>query len=201
MTIFSDAAGFKYMGDCQWGTLNINYPSQSYLEAHPTSSVSAELTSLGTTAGLAFRDVAAQSDFDQRVGSANPLHFLWFGINGDINDRYSFGIGNWLVGNYGSNIGLLGIYNDSGSTNTIPASSFSAINRLYYLGSSVNSVTGVNQAAFGFPSGTISPVYWVGASDGQYLSLFTYQRNFAGNAARTSFFYSGQLADINTGFS
>lgn len=203
MTIFSDAAGFKYFGDCQWGTFNINYPTQYYLEALPTANIdtaspgiSAALTNLCTQSGLAFRNVASQSDFNTRSEGNLSLHFLWFGANGDIDDRYAFALQNWTSATNGAT----GVYNDLGSTNTVNASLLSATNRLFYLSPVLNGASGASSVSFGVASSTISPIYWVGASDGQYLALFTYQRNFGTNAAKTSLFYAGQLADVNTGF-
>ena len=206
MTIFSDAAGFKYFGDCQWGTLNIDYPTQYYLEALPTANIdtarpgiSTALTNLCTQSGLAFRNVATQATFDARVGTVNGQHFLWFGANGDIDDRYSFGVRSWITGT--SNDSNVNIFNDTGSTSTDPTANPNSVstNRLYYLGpNGLNSSANVNIATT--PSGTVSPLYWVGASDGQYLALFLYQRNWGGDAARSSFFYAGQLANVNTGF-
>ena len=202
MAIFSDAAGFKYMGDCQWGTFSIDYPTQSYLTAYPHSAVSAELTALCTQSGLAFRNVASQANFDARPASNTHLGFMWFGANGDIDDRYFFGIGNWLTGDFTSNNGVLGIYNNTGSTatNNTPGT-FDQTNRLYYLATGINSHLGATPPVFGAPSTTVLPIQWVGASDGQYLALFIFQRNFVANSVRSCFFYAGRLADINTGFS
>ena len=197
MPIFSDSAGFKYMGDCQWGTFNINYPSQYYLTSHPLDSISAELTALCTQSVLSFRNVASQSDFNARIPSGNPLNFLWFGANGDIDDRYAIGLSRSDIQNTG--VTGLHVYNDSGSTNTTPASALGGTNALYNLGNGLNSgsstVVGISP-----PSSTISPLYFTGSSDGQYLALFLYQRNWGTNTARAHFFYAGLLANVNTGF-
>jgi hypothetical protein len=197
MAIFSDAAGFKYMGDCQWGTLNITYPTQSFLQAHPHSSVSAELTSLCSTAGLSYRLVAAQSLFD----NLTPCNILAFGANGDIDDRYVIGLNTWTgVGSFPV-VGVI-VYNNSGSIETSSTSVGSVTNRLYFLttSASVNDGSFGARANFAVSSDTISPIQWVGSSDGNYLALVGFQRNFGGNSAVLSFFYAGKFADINTGF-
>lgn len=202
MTIFSDAAGFKYFGDCQWGTLNIDYPTQYYLEALPTANIdtarpgiSAALTNLCTSAGLAFRNVASQADFDARIIPPDPLHFLWFGANGDIDDRYCFSI------KHNSPAIAVMVFNDSGSTVTNPTSEpySTTTNRLYYL-----TIGGLNAAGstitFSASSSTMTPIYWVGASDGQYLALFLFQRNLSNNSITSSFYYAGLLSNVNTGY-
>lgn len=205
MTIFSDAAGFRYFGDCQWGTLNINYPTQYYLEALPTANIdaarpgiSAALTNLCSQAGLSYRNVATQANFDTILGTTTSLTFLWFGPNGDIDDRYTFGFAR-SDGNGGNHVGALSVFNNSGSTSTTQTSIAHTVNRLFYLAHPLNSVNNY-LVSFGIPSSTISPMYWVGASDGQYLALFTFQRNWATSQVKTNFFYAGQLANVNTGF-
>jgi hypothetical protein len=193
MTIFSDAAGFKYMGDCQWGTLNIDYPTQEYLKAHPHDSISAELTDLCTDSGLSFRNVLAQSAFNS-LSSSSTL--LWFGSTGDINDRYLFYVSSW-----NGNVPASGVhvYNDSGSPQVITGVPVTT-NRLYYLSNAVNGSNNLDLTILQ-PSGTVSPVQWAGSSDGSYLALCFFQRNFGTNVSRTNFYYAGLLDDVNTGFS
>lgn len=200
MAIFSDAAGFKYMGDCQWGTLNIGYPSQSYLEAHPHSSVSAELTSLCSSAGLPFRNVMSQSNFD---ALSTDSCLLWFGSSGGIDDRYLFYARGWgtAVGS-GAGSGVY-FYNDSGSTQSVNGSP-SATNKLYHLAHEINgSSSGGDSWKFNMvlPSSTVNSIQWVGGSDGNYLALCFSQRNFGTNSSIINFLYAGLLADVNSNFS
>ena len=199
MTIFFDAAGFKYFGDCQWGTLNIDYPTQYYFEATPTHvvnagkpGISASLTNLCTQAGLLFRNVLPQAEFDARMGTINTLgNIISFGAAGDIDDRYSFGAGRTDGGQGSQN--FVQFYNDSGSTNLLSTVNESLTNRLAVLAAN-------SRASFGVASATASPVHWCGASDGTYLALFLYRRNWAANTANSGFFYAGLLDEVNTNF-
>ena len=204
MTIFFDAAGFKYFGDCQWGTLNIDYPTQYYFEATPTHvvnagkpGISASLTNLCTQAGLLFRNVLPQAEFDARMGTINTLgNIISFGAAGDIDDRYSFGAGR-TDGGSGSQH-FVQFYNDSGSTNLLSTVNESLTNRLAVL--TASGATTNSKASFGVASATASPVHWCGASDGTYLALFLYRRNWAANTANSGFFYAGLLDEVNTNF-
>lgn len=192
MAIFSDAAGFKYMGDCQWGTLNINYPAQTILQAHSHSSASAELTSLCSSSGLSYRNIATQT----QLNNLTYVILLFFGATGDINDRYTFNVGNWTELN-AFNAGLR-VFNNSGCLETSNVG-FDTTNQIYYLGSSVNSLSGgTGVFLYGASGSTVQEIQWVGASDGNYLALFLSQRSFAANAVRTCFMYAGKPANINT---
>ena len=196
MAIFSDSAGFKYMGDCQWGTLNLVYPTQSYLQAHPHSSVSAELTALCTQSGLAFRNVLSQANFDI-FPSGSCL--LWFG-SGGIDDRYLFYLANWGA-SFGAGSGVY-FYNDSGSTQTATGTA-SAINKLYHLSHEINGGSSGGDSwlwnIFGATS-SIQEANWVGSSDGSYLALACSQRNFGANSATLNLLYAGLLGSVNTGY-
>lgn len=192
MAIYSDGAGIKYLGDCQWGTNNVSYPTQSYLQAYPHNDISAELTNLCTNAGLSFRNVSSQASLDALQPNNN---LLLFGANGDINDRYLFHIGDW-----DSNTSLNGVhvYDNLGYSGAISS------NRLYYQGNTLNSAASsiagnIRLTPFQSDS-TYSSIHWVGASDGSYLSLCLSQQNFGSNVFRFNFLYAGLLADVNSNY-
>lgn len=62
-TIYSDAAGNKYLGDCRWGNHDINYPSTSWLKSVDTrigrTTILSDLSSLFTDMSYSNSSVAA----------------------------------------------------------------------------------------------------------------------------------------------
>lgn len=180
MTIYSDNVGNYFLGDCIYANHTIVYPSVNFLRGHPNSSISDEITALLTQSGLAFRNVATQSVFNNysNVGGTGPI--LFFGGNGDIDDRYVFHNG------INRNVTL---YNNSGATYT---TSHNNTNELI-LGDAAEYYAGPNDL-------TTFELSWAGVSDGQSLGLFAYNMKTDYSLFRSIFWYSGIVDDANTNF-
>ncbi len=206
MAIYSDSIGNHFLGDCIYGNHRIDYPTISHLRAHPINTISSELTALCTTAGLNFRNVLPQADWDT---GALGKSLLTFGGNSDsIDDRYCFNSTNFFSS--GSNGGASGthliMYNDSGYTLT--NNNLSITNAVLGLSNSnppVATSTGTgtyNGNAFQSPQNTAfnTPIYVVGCSDGESLALAFYQHQLNTNTWNMRFYYAGILEDINSNY-
>jgi hypothetical protein len=185
MTIYSDAINNKFLGDCIWANHDINYPTTKFLQAHPYSSISAELTSLVTASGLKFRDVATQATFD----TLSPYVLLTFGANSDtIDDRYTFL--DRPLGSPGSTVFNNGValFNNNGFIGT---NAWNGTNNL----TAVSNFSGQNNNAI-----STQRTVFAGCSDGESLGLFWYNTTTTRIIERYALQYAGTLADVNSNF-
>jgi hypothetical protein len=204
MTIYSDAIDNKFLGDCIWANNDINYPTTKFLQAHPHSDVSAELTALLTASGLQFRNVLSQASFDS--GASNSSLLTFGTISDTINDRYNFQCANFVgVGLNGGGSGtLIQMYNDTGYTAT--NNTFSATNSIFGLSNMPSTISSNGVGSFqglGFQAKTDSNsfIQCVGVANNESLVLFFYQYNFTSNNFRTALYYAGTVDAVNTNFS
>lgn len=223
MTIYTDNLGNKFLGDCIYGNHNLNYPNNNYLLAHPHTSISNELQSLFTQAGLKYRNVLSQTLFEERLRTNIPTNIFSIGANSDsIDDRWT-----WNIGTFGSRINpatinqdWLTMYNNSGNTTTNNSISFT--NYLYSLAYSVlltkvipyyaNYPTLSGTRTFGNPalhfydyilggdSYLYSPISWCGVCDGESLGLFMTQTKLDINISQFVFIYIGLLTNLNNNY-
>lgn len=209
MAIYSDNNGNFFLGDCIYANHNINYPSVNFLQAHPHSSISAELTDLCTQSGLKFRNVISQATADTNALISDTI-LLTFGANSDnIDDRYTFVTNGFLSGSSGGTASSppVGLFNDSGFVGT---TTYSTTNSLAGLGTSNNSpvvtssyiyfsdsIHALTEIDF-YNSNIHSILQWAGVCDGESLGLFAHIKRFTDNRDQYIFYYAGQLIDVNT---
>jgi hypothetical protein len=198
-TIYTDAAGNKYLGDCRWGNHDINYPSKNFLLSSPLTDISADLTGICSGAGLLYRNVMPQSTINSTIQTPSYSGTLAsFGASGDINDRFTFAVSatnnNW----YGS----VNLYNDSGYTAT--DNSLDTTNRIAgtYNTSVYGAILGgAMSGPYYAPTAGYNSVTFAGCASNQSLSLLTTQFQLNGSAVRCDFMYACRLQDVNTNFS
>jgi hypothetical protein len=209
MTIYNDNAGNKFLGDCIYANHNVSYSSVNFLQAHPHSSISAELTDLCTQSGLKFRDVISQATADTNARIGNTI-VLTFGANSDdIDDRYTFVTNGFLSGTSGGSASSppVGLFNNFGFVGT---TTYSNTNSLAGLGfsnnqptistsnisfsDSLNALTGIDF----YNNSAYSILQWAGVCDGESLGLFAYIKRLTDNREQYIFYYAGQLIDVNT---
>lgn len=207
MTIYSDTIDNKFMGDCIYANHRTDYLSVNHLKAYPYSDVSAELTQLCTQAGLRFRNVLTQSEWDIGATVAFGRSLIAFGANSDgvMDDRYCFNCHNFFQGAVGNTAGHISMYNDSGYTLTNNVSSSTNLILGLFTSGGVGLVSSGatnSTSAYGFqsPQNTElnTPIYVAGVCDGESLALFFYQTQLNTNVFNTRFLYAGQLVDVNT---
>lgn len=211
MTIYSDNAGNKFLGDCIWANHNISYPTINFLQAHPHSSISAELNQLGTESfGSKLYYVEPQNHLNDFAQTVARVLIGWTPINDNqcANARFLIGyrenqsIWNANEGAYSGYV-RLGMFNDTGFNQSYDSLPSTINNRLInirrnHLNIQISNDTTTNMEGFLPSSFDKSEIIWAGVSDGNSLALFKYQYDFVTNRIRFAFNYQGLLADINT---
>lgn len=189
MPIYSDAIGNKYIGDCIWANHNIDYPNQKYLLSSPHSTISADIASLATDAGLLTKEVVAQSFLNNLT---NGINLVNFGVADDINSRYIFRINSWN-GNISTN--AIYVYGNAGNNIT---GNTSPTGQAYISTIGFNSQNLITSAV---GTATLSEPQWFGSSNGNYLCLGVIQKNYTlATNLSPSFWWAGKLLDVNTEF-
>lgn len=184
-----------YLGNVKFGTFNPSYPSTPYLIGFPHASISAEISALCTAAGLLFRNVLPQADFNTYTQQRS---LLAFGANGDIDDRYVFDFFDLKDTTGGFDSGAK-IYNNSGYTAT--NNTISATNRL---ATANMKVTSAFNYGFGLDptlvGSTASDIAWFGAANSNALALGVCQHFFTLNQTRLTVLLAGILNAVPTDF-
>ena len=187
-TVYSDAAGNKYLGDCQWGNHDINYPSTSYLRTGVDRvDMSATFDSYLAGSGLRYRNPpgnlwTTSNNFCFTFGSLN---------NNTIDDRYIFTYFNLnAAASIGHTGNTLRMYNDSGYTG-------------------VNSESTTNQVLSNVVSCYVDNISYTATrydcnfawvTDSNSLACVFFQSQKGSSASWLHFMYAGILKDINTNF-
>ena len=213
--INSDGQGnyFLHPGSPLFANHSINYPSVNYFKGVPHSEISLGLTDLVGAAGLTFRNVLSQADFDQMLTTfAYDKVFLYFGASGDLDDRYTFAgtVGDGNVGNVPTNNGTSAcaatMYNDLGAelTGNDYDTRLLGLNRaLIECGNQIfPSLDSLRNGAIEAVPAAIdrSELSWVGHATSKSLTLFCYQRWFddVTNVVKYGFFHAGEPIYTNT---
>lgn len=208
MTIYSDNAGNKFLGNCIYANHSINYPSVNFLQAHPHSSISAELTALLTASGLQYRNVLSQANFDS-TGTINKLICAFAPSVDTIDDRYALFVQHFFVnGNNGFFNRDVIMFNNSGYTGVDTVSMTNSVAGVYSnfaTSGGLNELTSFTLVGFSYDFETQdslrSAIYWCGVADNSSLCLFSIQYNLSTrNIIRTHFAYAGLLSDVNSNF-
>lgn len=219
MTIYSDAIGNKFLGDCIYANHDISYPSVNFLQAEPESLIIQGFSDLFTSVNADFVMNVSQSDWDNR-----NITSTFYGLSGIIfrvtfqgdttadstNKRYQWG------GSHGVNVNTLPIshfglrsYNNPLIPNTIinlyPTTGSQINNNLLYFGSTLGGAASVEinstNCLFFQNNSLYSGIQVAGVSDGQSLAFFLTNTRFTGTPLPIPrFFYMGRLANINTNF-
>lgn len=217
MTIYNDNAGNKFLGDCIYANHNVSYSSVNFLQAHPHSSISAELTALLSASGLQYRNVMPQSLFDDWSWAGTPKTMVAFAPQSDsINDRYTFGLYGWGTGGAQTGTGVdIGLYNNFGYTPV--DNSVSTTNRFFtyvhfpgwIASSGFFYIAEINLVGSGYGWGLVSPIdvnaslyspiSWSAVADSESLALFITQKRFGNNYISSIFYYVGTVSDVNSG--
>lgn len=188
-TVYSDALNNKFLGNCRFGNHDINYSSTNYLKSVSYTSFSADTSSLLSASGLLFRNVVSQSVINGWVSnsvSGFPLYFA-FGAEGDIDDRFVFGIDNGAFTYEG-----ITLWNNSGFPGTTDLN-INAANMLGFLGD-----VGYVSWDVGTPHTSLE---FVICASNQSVAMLWHQTNLSTGAIKTMFRYAGRLLDVNPNFS
>lgn len=211
--IFSDAAGYTYLGDCLYANHNLDYPTDNFLLSVSNDEVMGLLDSYFTNAGIQYRSIISQSLYNTRFADTAGQSFMmwtWAPSSDVINDRFSINFTNTQtynsnesassssgrctlvmfnnngcgVANGGDNT-TTGNTNNNGLINLFPvATNFSRTWWWYFREASIE----------------FSQPQWTMASDGEYLAVNLYQRRWTTQRSRNFFMYQGIVDDVNTGF-
>lgn len=209
MTIFTDAVGNAYFGDCIYANHNVIYPTVKYLQATPIQDLISELTTVLNNSGLQYRNVATQTAITNAFNSGGNFFgtLFHFGANTDtINDRYAIGLKCNDTGGTSSFAPSM-LYNNSGSTNIANSSSDStnqlALSSFPALSYSTGGFTNLSELR-NTGATTLGLTTVCGVANSNSFAMFMTKRNFnfGGNSNynRNFFVYAGILEDINTGF-
>ena len=188
MTI-SSIGNYHLLGNCQYANSNINYPDVNIFSGFPHDSISSGIASLCTAAGLQYRDVLPQAEFDSLSQTFN-IRLLSFGLSGDINDRYTFGIRSYTYELTTALYGGSALFSDLGDNST--GTTFNDNSAL--------AKTNMTSLGIELGLGTKSDIFWAGCATINSLALFVYQYNFNTNKANSTFWYAGELDPVNADF-
>jgi hypothetical protein len=192
MTIFTDAVGNKFLGDCIWANHSISYPTTKYLQSFHVLNASSGLTSLMASASMP-SVVSGEATFNYYPVNAGVGEFLQFSFTGDtINNRYRMGANVWKNDTVGGDTPSVRVYSDGLASN-------------WYMSNQdiVNSIFPRN--ILYFKNEIIEPVYdkvyITAVADGYSVGIFMTQHKLDSNTPYYSFFwYIGMLDDVNTNF-
>ena len=195
--IFSDGAGFHYLGDCIYANHDINFSNTDHLQATPITELSASLQALCNASGLRNNLIIPQSAIPadgktkpgQEANGTLPdgrRHFRriieFSSVNDTIDDRITF------------------VYQTDGTTAN-PAHILS-----YKDPSNVYRYCNNGSNFFEPPNGSYindfdySPVQVTGISNGKFLALFAIQTRLTDGHVFSHFWYGGELDQVNTTF-
>lgn len=211
--INTDGQGNYFMDTVAFANHSINYPSDNYFKCVSHSEISSAITALMSSAGLLFRNVLPQADFDNMLNIFEYQKvFCYFGTSGDLDDRYTFAgtVGGGNVGNVPTNGGTstcaATMYNDLGAelTGNDYDTRLGGLNRaLIECGNEIvptrNSLrnTAIECVT---PTTDRSEIYWTGHATSKSMALFCYQRWFdnPSNLIKYGFWYAGEPVFTNT---
>jgi hypothetical protein len=215
MTIFSDVAGNKFIGDCIYANHNPLYPDIDFLKTDSTLvTFPADLTALTGQAGIVTRNIIPQANIDVFLANANrgaqppennpsdPLSntLLHFSFSGDsvLDDRYSMAVS--FNGNNTTSGRPVTLFNDSGSTNVtnnvnevnnvlVGASNATIPNNGNLLLGNITAINFARTTAIGTAlDPSFSPIYVCGVANNDMLALyFTQRRFFNGDPTQISY--------------
>lgn len=205
MVIQADGAGNFYLGDAQYGNFDILAPTKNFLKGHPNSSISAEITALCTAAGLNFRLVLPQVEFDTNANILGKV-LLAFGSSTDtIDDRFIFRYCN----GGGSSLSYAAMFNNSGFTGTANNNPDST-NNIARIGQQADftvpkswSDSENNSAMEALPEfapGSRSPLSWLGVANSESLTLMALQYIYSSDIQLMYVWHAGRLDNVTTDF-
>lgn len=209
-TIFSDGQGNFFLGQVSFANHSLAYPTTNYFKCIDHSEISLGIQQLCDAAGLIYRDLLPQADFDAMLTTNNyDKIFLYFGTSSDINDRFSFcgtvGDGNSgstpIHGGFGT-YSPCSMYDDSGGRITGSDYDDSGTGILIECGNQILSTQNsdrFNALGMETPTTNRSTIYWTGHATNKSLALFVYQYRFGvADPIRYGFYYAGEPVFTNT---
>lgn len=209
MTIYNDGAGNFFLGDCIYSNSRVDYPNVPFLSTGSLyGNIASNLDELCTDAGLLFRDILPQADWDNGATGAYGSSMIAFSASSDtIDDRYTFNRNLFFSASSNTSPGHVAMYNDLGfsgvNAHTAFTSNPNAVLELRGWNSiGASASTGASVSGYGFNSSQNSSIYSyiyvTGFCDGESLALCFYQHKLDNNTYNLRFLYAGQLADVNT---